>query len=83
VLVVRHNWGEDRVSYLAPDGGVRSLPISWTDLAPIDAVVTLAAGRALFRLEDLLTLRALVRGASACTPEAPSDKQITPLLSTK
>jgi hypothetical protein len=68
-LVVRNNWGEDRVSYLGPDGGVRSLPIAWTDLAAVDPVVTVAAGRALFRLEDLLALCAVVRRAPGSAAE--------------
>lgn len=57
------------MSYLGPDGGVRSLPVAWTDLAPVDAVVAVAAGRALFRLEDLLALCAVMRGVPRPTVE--------------
>ena len=51
------------MSYLGPDGGVRSLPVEWTDLAVRDPVVTVSAGRAPFRLTDLLALCVVVRGA--------------------
>ena len=40
---------------------LRSLPAAWTDGDGIDAFVALAAGRSLFRVEDLLALVALVR----------------------
>lgn len=40
---------------------IRSLPAAWTDVDGIDAFVALAAGRSLFRVEDLLTLVELVR----------------------
>ncbi len=40
---------------------VRSLPASWTDVAGIDPFVALAAGRSLFRVEDLLVLTNLLR----------------------
>ena len=63
-LVVRQNWGEDRVSYLGPEGEVRSFPMAWTDLAPIDPAVIVGAGRALFRIDDLLALCELVRGGA-------------------
>ena len=72
-LIVRHNWGENRVSYLGPDGRMRSLPVEWTDVGPADPVVTVGAGRAPFRLLDLLALCALVR-----TPVArpgPGDRE--------
>ena len=51
----------DRVSYLGPEGRTRSLPIEWTNLAAVDALVALGAGRAPFRLSDLLALNAIVR----------------------
>lgn len=66
-LVVLNRWGSDRVAYLGPDGFTRSLPVEWTDVVPADPVVSLAAGRALFRLTDLLALRAAVPGADTHT----------------
>ena len=71
-LVVLNRWGSDRVAFLGPDGFTRSLPVEWTDVIPADPVVTLAAGRALFRLTDLLALRAAVPGAGT-SPTADAD----------
>ena len=65
LLTYRWNWGEDRVMYVRPDGRTRSLPVGWTSIAPVDPFVTVAAGRAAFRLEDLLALTALVRDIEA------------------
>ena len=61
LLTYRWNWGEDRVMYVRPDGRTRSLPVGWTSVAPADPFVSVAAGRASFRLEDLLALTALLR----------------------
>jgi hypothetical protein len=61
LLTYRFNWGEDRVMYVTPNGRTRSLPVAWTDVAPVDPFVATAAGRAAFRLEDLLALAALLR----------------------
>lgn len=36
------------------------IPLSWTDLAPEDALITLAAGKSWFRAADLLELARLV-----------------------
>jgi hypothetical protein len=46
--------------YVGPNGRTRSLPVSWTDVAPIDPFAVVAAGRAAFRLEDLCALIALL-----------------------
>ena len=37
------------------------MPVGWTNVAAVDLFVSVAAGRAPFRLEDLLALTALVR----------------------
>jgi len=47
--------------YVGPNGRTRSLPVGWTNVAPVDPFISVAAGRAAFRLEDLLALTALVR----------------------
>jgi uncharacterized protein DUF5372 len=47
--------------YVGPQGRTRSLPVGWTNVAAVDSFVSVAAGRAPFRLEDLLALTALVR----------------------
>ncbi|MGH2926795.1 MAG: DUF5372 family protein [Solirubrobacteraceae bacterium] len=57
----RHNWGEDRVTFLTAAGYPHSLPASWTDVAAPDPFVAVAAGRALFRTADLLALVRLCR----------------------
>jgi hypothetical protein len=53
------------------DGRTRSLPVGWTNVAPVDPFVTVAAGRAPFRLEDLLALTALLRDIRRPTRERP------------
>lgn len=47
--------------YVGSSGRTRSLPVGWTSVAPIDPFVHMSAGRAVFRLEDLLALTALIR----------------------
>ena len=60
LVVVRHNWAEARVYYHDENGALRSLSLEWTDLAPADPFVEISAGRALFRVTDLLELAQLV-----------------------
>ena len=36
------------------------MPLDWTDIAPQDPFVVVSAGRALFRVEDLLGLARLL-----------------------
>ena len=43
-----------------PRGGGASVPAAWTTVLPEDPFVTVAAGRCLFRYEDLLKLVDLV-----------------------
>jgi Family of unknown function (DUF5372) len=47
--------------YIGPNGRTRSLPVGWTNVAPVDPFISVAAGRAPFRLEDLLAVTALLR----------------------
>jgi Family of unknown function (DUF5372) len=56
LVIYRHNWGEDRVYFHDPDGKLSAIPASWTDLIAEDPFVGIAAGRSLFRLDDLLKL---------------------------
>jgi hypothetical protein len=58
----RHNWGEDRVYFDDGGGHLSSVPASWTSLSPVDPFIAVAAGRSLFRVEDLLELVRLVGG---------------------
>ena len=57
LLAVRNNWGGDRVSYVDTRGRLRTLPVEWTDAHMPDPVVTVGAGRALFRADLLRQLR--------------------------
>ena len=47
-VVHRRNWGEDRVYCRDEDGELFSLPAAWTDAAPVDPFVVIAAGRCSF-----------------------------------
>jgi len=61
LVQVRSNWGEERAYYVDANEQLKSLPIGWTSLAVPDPFVTMAAGRAAFRLVDLLALVDLIR----------------------
>jgi hypothetical protein len=49
-----------------------AMPTSWTDAAAPDPFVTLAAGRAHFRMEDLLQLVELAAFCKSKTPKKRS-----------
>jgi hypothetical protein len=53
-------WGEDRVTFEAPDGTLRSVPVGWTTAQPADPYLSIGGGRSQFRVEDLLQLASLV-----------------------
>jgi len=63
LITYRHNWGEDRVYFHDNGGRLCSIPASWTTAVAADPFVTLAAGRCLFRYEDLLKLADLLEKA--------------------
>lgn len=49
------------VFYRRPaDDQLRALPAKWTDVIDPDPFVVMAAGRSLFRVEDLLSLGSLL-----------------------
>jgi hypothetical protein len=50
-------------------GQLRSLPPAWTNLAPPDPFVVLAAGRAILRLTELQTLVHLLHDTEATLRE--------------
>ena len=54
-------WGEERVYYRDLTGRMRFLPARWTSVAVPDPFVLIAAGRAHFRLEDLIRLHDRVK----------------------
>ncbi|MDQ1368442.1 MAG: hypothetical protein QOF20_795 [Acidimicrobiaceae bacterium] len=41
---VTQTWGEDRVFFVDQDDELLSLPLGWTDAAPVDVFVEVAAG---------------------------------------
>jgi Family of unknown function (DUF5372) len=60
-----HTWGENRVFFRLPgDQRIYSLPAGWTDVDGPDAFEAMAAGRSLFRVDDLLALSAVVEELS-------------------
>jgi hypothetical protein len=75
----RRNWRLDRVYYCDEAGELCSLPVEWTDLAPVDVFVAAAAGRVPFRIADLLELADRVRevGSGGCAG-AETVQEITP-----
>ena len=81
-VTFRQNWGEDRVWFHDNDGHLQSVPAGWTDAAPVDMFVVVAAGRSLFRVVDLLELAQRIQ-ASGCVCQldlAPFDGLIWPHL---
>jgi Family of unknown function (DUF5372) len=78
ILAYRHNWGEYRVTFYQTPDQVRALPAAWTSLAPTDPRVILAAGRADFRVADLLELAHLIERIEERHKEGQSVKPILP-----
>jgi hypothetical protein len=91
VVTYRHSFGDHRVFFHDAAGHLRSMPALWTSLVAPDPAVVLAAGRAPFRVGDLLTvarlLHVLAGAASAeSVPSSPgaqafpgaTDKEIMP-----
>ena len=69
-----HTWGEHRVFFRRPgEGRVRTLPAGWTDVVAVDPWVLLAAGRSFTRVEDLLSLAALIAEMAEGVNEIPPD----------
>lgn len=48
-----------------PDGGLRSVPVNWTNVVPADPYASLGGGRSCFRVEDLLALADLLASGVA------------------
>jgi Family of unknown function (DUF5372) len=57
--------GGDRVYFDDDNGRLESLPVAWTDLAAGDPFVAASAGRAHFRVVDLLRLSSLIESWSS------------------
>ena len=67
-IAVRQTWGQDRVFFFDGDGVQCSMPRAWTDLGDGDPFVMVAAGRSVFRVEDLLAVVELIAGLRGATP---------------
>ena len=60
-MVLRaQNWREDRVWFHDAAGHLRSLSANWTSIVVEDPFNIVAAGRAAFRVEELLELARLI-----------------------
>lgn len=64
-MAQKNEYGEDRVFYREPDGRMRFLAARWTSLAAPDPFVIAAAGRAYFRLEDLIRVAEQIKELQA------------------
>ena len=61
LVVHRRTWGEDRLFFYDERGRLIALPASWTDFVSPDPFIKIAAGRSLFRAEDLCELVEQIR----------------------
>lgn len=77
-VVHRHNWGEDRVHMRDENGRLFSLPTGWTDVAPVDPFVTIAAGRCPFTTNALLAVAEAIDRLRAQPDRDRAVKEITP-----
>ena len=60
-MLARHQqWNEDRVFFEHSPGNQVWISVSFTSLAPVDPFVAVSAGRAYFRVQDLLPLARLI-----------------------
>lgn len=74
LVQVHHGWHEDRVHFRVEEGDrVESLPLSWTSLACPDPFRERSAGRAWFRVEDLLGLVTLTLAMRRPSEEGRTD----------
>lgn len=62
LLEYRTAWTEERVFYAGVGGGIRGMPAAWTDIGETDLFLVVSAGRAAFRVEELLRVVALIEG---------------------
>jgi hypothetical protein len=65
LLSYRHAWDEYRVFFYDREGRLSSLPAVWTNVVGVDPFVVMAAGRAHFRVEDLVALLQLLHRLEA------------------
>ena len=65
LVAYKNAWGENRVYFYNPEQVLIALAADWTDVVPVHPFVAVAAGRSLFRAEDLLNLAGLLRELSS------------------
>jgi hypothetical protein len=59
-------WGEERIFFSDPETHeMRSLPLTWTSLAPLDPFLVLASGRTVLRFEDVEHLVQMLKDIQA------------------
>jgi hypothetical protein len=78
LVVLRQNWGEDRVHLRDENGVLFSLPAGWTDAAAADPFVVIADGRCPFTVAGLLGLADLMDRLRSRPGAGEAVKQITP-----
>jgi len=70
LLAQRFAWGEERVFFADPQTQqIRSLPLTWTSLAPPDPFLIVADGKAVLRWRDLQQLAQFLRQNPAHSQE--------------
>ncbi len=77
-VAYRQNWGEDRVHLHDENGQLFSLPAGWTDVAAVDPLVVIAAGRCPFTVAGLLGLADLIDRLRSHPGAGEAVKQTTP-----
>ena len=77
-VACRQNWGEDRVHLHDENGELFSLPAGWTDVAPADPFVVIAAGRCPFTTAALLALADLIGQLRSRGESDRGVREITP-----
>jgi len=60
IVLLRRNWGENRVFYHQEDGRLTSIPACWTSSYNPDVFNVIAKGRSVFRFKELLELVRIV-----------------------
>ncbi len=66
----RFETDDERLYLEVASGQVEWVPVAWTSLGPPDPWIDLAAGRSLFRVEDLLRLADLITSVGEEGPDA-------------
>jgi hypothetical protein len=77
-VVHRQNWGEDRVHMRDENGQPFSVPAGWTDVAPVDPFVVIAAGRCRFTTSDLLAVAEVIDRLRSQPDRVHPVRKITP-----